>query len=81
MAHDGVRDQIFEWLGQYVGKRLYFVGKEPIPDRNLPFNGTKSSGGQLFLESERCVLAHLHALTALTSSLLHARTDFGTPAC
>lgn len=47
------QDQIFEWLGQYVGKRLYFVGKEPIPDLNLPLNGTKSSGGQLFLDSER----------------------------
>src|SRR3989344_5937980 len=54
--------KIFEWLGQYVGKRLYFVGKEPIPDLNLPLNGTKSSGGQLFLDSERCALPRSLAL-------------------
>jgi hypothetical protein len=67
--------KIFEWLGQYVGKRLYFVGKEPIPDLNLPLNGTKSSGGQLFLDSERCAPSpsRLASSAALTSFALHAR--------
>ena len=38
------------------------MGKEPIPDLNLPLNGTKSSGGQLFLDSERCALPRSLAL-------------------